>query len=698
MIVFPGRVGFLHQFFEAVVIVSNGAPRGTPLVVRNLSARVRLPDAATPADAADDPLRVAETQAGGRVSRLEIRGLGADNQYGTGDDTARLTPGQSGQATFLLEGLREGLHTVSFDLEGTLEGLPRGPVTVRGEVPGSVLVRDASFAVTFTHPAVVRAGQEYDLAMTLYNSGARDIQGAFAELAHGGVSGAALVGEGDTAAVRRQFPATVRRAGSATVKWRLRATTTGAVTASYVKVGEGVSAGLSLVTGVGDRNVPLSPDSLILPDPVRHLPPGVVEAARALLGQAWGVANAPAGSLPEGVKPIAKQVVIDRAVELGLAGLRVDFGEPVDVSLMTLARDWLGEQQETPDPGFADALRDTRSGFDFYDGLGAQLYERLLAGSPSVSPPSLHGQFADAESPRSPFVSALVTHADGQPTVGARLVDAHGRRTGFGASEGERFGEHTSGASSRVARTDADGVALSTLGQMLTVSRPAVENWTLELTGWSAGAADISLLVPGGAGRAYRQFVWNNVPFGEGTKYRVRFRPESSGGVPALEEYAGGTYRATNMAPTVNVLTEPAPRLVGAVQISEEVLGGGDKYGRLVGLLFSKPLAKAAAETAANYRVGGDTQVGTNAPAETAMPVTVRNARLNFNDRLAILALDSPVGPYVRRDITVGNITDARGVAVDTSSAAAEIEMRVSPRGAPPGGYLTGRVLAADGT
>ena len=28
-------------------------------------------------------------------------------------------------------------------------------------------------------------------------------------------------------------------------------------------------AGLALVTGVGDRNIPLSPDSLILPDPVR---------------------------------------------------------------------------------------------------------------------------------------------------------------------------------------------------------------------------------------------------------------------------------------------------------------------------------------------------------------------------------------------------------------------------------------------
>src|SRR4029078_10631588 len=103
------------------------------------------------------------------------------------------------------------------------------------------------------------------------------------------------------------------------------------------------SAGLSLVTGVGDRNIPLSPDSLILPDPVKHLPPNVVEAARALLSEAWSIANAPSGSLPPGVTKVTKQTVVDRAVELGIAGMRVDFKEPVSISLDTVLRDWPGE-------------------------------------------------------------------------------------------------------------------------------------------------------------------------------------------------------------------------------------------------------------------------------------------------------------------------------------------------------------------
>ena len=329
VIVFPGRVGFLHQFFEAIVIVSNGAPGGTPLVIRNLHAKAKLPDAGTPGVETDDPLRIAETQVAGRVSELDLHGLGPDQKYGTGDDTTTFTPGQAGQATFLLEGLKEGLHTVNFGLEAELDGLPGGTIHVSGEVPGSVLVRDASFAVTFTHPSVVRAGQEYDLAMTVYNSGSTDILGTFARLTPNSISGAELIKNDSADIGKRDFPTTIKRKDSATIKWRLRSNTTGAVTASYVKVGDGVSAGLQLVTGVGDRNVPLSPDSLILPDPVRHLPSGVVEAARALLGQAWSVANAPAGSLPEGVTPITKQAVIDRAVELGIAGIRVDFGEPV---------------------------------------------------------------------------------------------------------------------------------------------------------------------------------------------------------------------------------------------------------------------------------------------------------------------------------------------------------------------------------
>jgi protocatechuate 3,4-dioxygenase beta subunit len=685
VIVFPGRVGFLHQFFEAIVIVSNGAPGNTPLVIRGLRAKAKLPDAGTPGVESDDPLRIAETQVAGRVSELDLHGLGPDQKYGTGDDTTTFTPGQAGQATFLLEGLKEGLHTVNFGLEAELDGLPGGTIHVSGEVPGAVLVRDASFAVTFTHPSVVRAGQEYDLAMTVYNSGSRDILGAFARLTGNSISGAELL-NGDTGT--RQFPTTIKRKDSATVKWRLRSNTTGAVTASYVKVGDDVSAGLQLVTGVGDRNVPLSPDSLILPDPVRHLPPGVVEAARALLGQAWSVANAPAGSLPEGVTPITKQGVIDRAVELGIAGVRVDFGEPASVSLDTLVRDWLGELK--PDAGFADALRATPAGNTFYDAVGAEVGKRLTSATESVSPADFQKEFADTESPRSPFVSALASQAAGPAVLSLSLVDPTGKRVGFGQTEAEaRSVELQSGAALALSGTGA-----SAAGQLALVSNPAEGNWTVAMEGWRDGTVDLSLLYPS-TGRAYRQVNWGGVNITQGVMYRVFFRTESGAGAPTLEAFTDNAWHAVAQGSATDI-SQPAPRLVGAIQVTPDVIPGGDKYGRLVGLLFSKPMLKEQAETIAKYTVGGGQLK--NSTEMVGGPVKVRGANIDYGDRFVFLALDSPIGPYIRRDVTVSTLNDTHNMALTPAPSTRDIDPRVSPQGRPPGAYLTGRVLNADGT
>jgi hypothetical protein len=696
VIVFPGRVGLLHQFFEAIVIVGNGAPNGSPLVIHSLRARAKLPDNGTPADASDDPLRIADTQNGGRVSELDLHGLGPDGRYGTGDDTTTFGPGGSGQATFLLEGLKEGLHPISFDLEAMLEGLPSGPVKVTGEVPGAVLVRDASFAVTFTHPSVVRAGNEYDLGMTIYNSGQTNINGAFAQLPPNGISGAEFAGQ-DTG--RRDFATTIKRGESATVKWRLRANVTGAVTASYVKVGEGVSAGLALVTGVGDRNIPLSPDSLILPEPVRHLPPPVVEAARALLGQAWSIANAPPGSLPQGVTTVNKQTVVDRAVELGIAGMRVDFGEPVSVSLDTVMRDWLGELQESPDPGFADTQRNTRSGFEWFDSVGTEFFQRLNAGASAISALDLHQEFANTELPRSQFISALVTHANGEALVGARFVNAHEEQVGFGPSETERSGDFARGSSLRLSQTDVITGAVTNGGQMLVVSdqgsaNPGSSKWTLELNGWRTGTIDLSLVAPADS-QAYRLYSWSGFQITAGVKYRVRFMPLSLTTL-TIEEYRDGSWQTTNATANATTLNQPAPHVVGVIQVTPSVVAGGDKYGRLVGVLFSKPMAQGPAQTLTRYTIGGGVLKNSNPAQLVGEPIGVKGARIDYGDRFVFMSLNSTVGPYIDRDLSIASMVDARGLTLAATTRS--IVTRVSPEGIPPGGYLTGRVLNADGT
>src|SRR6266404_161104 len=684
VIIFPARVGFLHKFFEAIVIVGNGAPGGTPLVLHSLHASAHLPNNGTPADLSDDPLRIATTQTGGRVSELDLHGLGPDGKYGTGDDTVSFGPGQSGQASFLLEGLKEGLHPIDFDLEAMLEGLPGGPIKVRGEVSGAVLVRDASFAVTFTHPGVVRAGNEYDLGMTIYNSGQTDIHGAFAELARNSISGAELIGQD---AGERQFDTTIKRGESATVKWRLRSNTTGEVTASYVKVGDGISAGLALVTGVGDRNIPLSPDSLILPDPVKQLPSNVVEAARALLGQAWSIANAPPGSLPAGMKPVTKQTVVNRAVELGIAGMRVDFGEQVGVSLDTILRDWLGELQTVPDPGFADTQRNTRSGYEWFDSLGDEFYKRLNAGASSVSPLDLHQEFANTELPRSTFISALVTHANGQPIAGARFVDAKGNRVGFGASVDERDGALAQGSSIRLAHTDIISGASSSVGEMLAVSNPTIDNWTLELNGWQTGSVDISLLAPA-TSQAYSQFVWNGVQITQGGKYRIRFKPLSVTTSPVLEEFKNGSWQLAAVTAAVTPLNQPSPRVVGVIQVTPEVVGGGDKYGRLIGILFSKPMLQDQAQTLSRYKIGGGVLKGLSPAQQVGDPISVTGAKIDYGNRFVFRSLNSTIGPYIDRDLTITSLQDSHRLSLSPSPVTRTITPRVSPDGVPPGAYL----------
>lgn len=43
IIIIPNNIGFLHQYFSALLIVTNGAPNASSLIVKNLTATVTLP-------------------------------------------------------------------------------------------------------------------------------------------------------------------------------------------------------------------------------------------------------------------------------------------------------------------------------------------------------------------------------------------------------------------------------------------------------------------------------------------------------------------------------------------------------------------------------------------------------------------------------------------------------------------------------
>src|SRR5262249_6518614 len=151
----------------------------------------------------------------------------------------------SGNAEYLVEGMREGSHVVEMTMKGTLLGLPVGPVQITGRAAGSVLVRNPTFTLTFTHPETVAAGEPYTLDVTVTNSGQSPANFVSLNLFPRNVSGATIVGS-NTREIESIAPG-----DSASVSFDLISRITGKVTAATLDSTENVSGRFGLKTSVG---------------------------------------------------------------------------------------------------------------------------------------------------------------------------------------------------------------------------------------------------------------------------------------------------------------------------------------------------------------------------------------------------------------------------------------------------------------
>src|SRR5215467_7501035 len=94
VLIIPGDVGFLKQFFSAQLYVSNGVPGGSGLTVHDLTGTIQLPpgdDAVS--GTADDPLSLPNTKDGPEPATKNVMGAGPDGKSGTADDVNNLNPG-----------------------------------------------------------------------------------------------------------------------------------------------------------------------------------------------------------------------------------------------------------------------------------------------------------------------------------------------------------------------------------------------------------------------------------------------------------------------------------------------------------------------------------------------------------------------------------------------------------------------------
>jgi hypothetical protein len=688
VIVIPGDIGFLNQYFSVLLLVSNVAPDGSNLVVSDLQASLVLPPGRDEVvGTGDDPLRMAQTAQGESPRVRAVTQPGSDGRLGTADDIATIAPGETGNAEFLVEGRREGSHVVEMELAGTLHGLPVGPVPIRGRAAGSVLVRNPSFTLTFVHPDTVVAGERYTLDVTVTNTSESPANFVSLSLHEANLAGATLAGP-----PTREIE-TIPPGDSTTVGFDLVARVSGKVTAATLEADGQVQGRFLLKSAVGELGVPLSPESLVLPKEAGALPPPLREAAVALLGKAWSVATAPPAALPKDLVPFSRKIVLDRAVEVAAAGLRVSLHEPVDASAAHLLMEFAGSDyarletlQSSPDD--IPFARDNFIGFDllrrrsvrgdaFAGAVGSLLGPEALAQGAAA----YHLAFAQRVSYRPPHLSVLVLGSGGAaPPVNAVLRDASGQATGPG--ETTKILKQIP-FSDWLRLTDASGTVV---GHLALVTTP-VGDYTIELVPDAhapPGARyTLSLVLPGPDGRL-RQIVYEALEASEiprldptdGEPHRVTFTGASG---------AAGPARLPSATITID---DPPPSVISVVQqIEADVIrceDGGNLYpGRVVAALFSEEVTPASAQD----KAAPEAITAYTAPDNRVVGVALQPGR-----RIVFLALRDPVGPFEPASITFEGIEDLRGQAMPVESRPVEITARDE------GGVVAGRVLRADGT
>ena len=654
LLVIPGNIGFLNQFFSVQVFTENAAPAGSGLSVFNVQARLVLPAGTDRVPgSSDDPLRAARVGASAEARTvLPVRGVGPDGKSGTDDDLLRLKPGEGGTCEFLVEGLREGLHVLDLELTADLEGLAAGVVQVRGTASGSVLVRNPRFSLAFSAPRTVRVQEPYWASVTILNTSEAAANEVSVTLPSSAVSGAELMGE-PTVRLGTLLPGQ-----SGTARFRLKSLRTGRVRFSNLSFGDEVTSGqFRLSMGVDERGVELSPDSLAMPDDALRLSAGLLEAADRVLGQTLSAVTAP--RVPRGVIQPQRPVLRARVLELAEAGQRLRFGDdPVRV-YADLLFDWQGGRFF--DEGFDQILRETDAGWQWREAVASALHDAGgadadMSGILSHLGPDLAGRG-----------EAWVIVSDDIPAASVSVeVDL-----GTGV---------ISGTTSPVPR------ALTYPGPhgswtVLPGGSDPVQRWRLaqSLTSMRVVRLDLGT---NGVGRATELRAGPGVRGGCGVLRGEQLRLDADcDGVSELEVTGVGVE-----------VREAVPRVI-RIQQDPTVLAGRPErpcdppadvlnYGTVLAALFSKPMSAA---------MGGQAPLFVMDDGNVAQSV-----QMQPGGRMALVNLSRGVSAIRPRRMRVGEVTDLRG----NRMTPVEVGVVHEHRGGlwKEGVAVNGRVLRADGS
>lgn len=675
LMVIPGNIGYLNQFFSVMIFTENGAPGGSGLSVHSLQAELILPNGPDQIPGSydlpgDDPLRFART--GPDAVMTNVRPVvqpGADGTPGTADDNGRLQPGESGQAEFLVEGLQEGLHVMDLKLRASLDGLVAGTVAIEGRAAGSVLVRNPKFSMAFCHPRTIRAGEPYEAQVTILNTGQSAANLVSVNLTAASLSGGVLESP-ESVELGTILPGETK-----TATYRIRAQRTGSISFSNLTTSDDSLVGrFRLKMGIDERGVALSPDTIALPSHTEELPAGLLSAAQRVLGQALGTATA--AILPPGVKPVNRSIITTRAIELAEAGQRLRYGDELNRTLLDLLLDWQGGRSF--ESGFDQILRQTDAGREFRAALTEAIFGEPAGWMPWLSDhlPDLAGRgegwtLATA-STSSMAISCLDVAGTQADAASSNIV-----RTLIWSRQDSDLAVAPRSAPLLVQWRTLEAIPGATLTAWLIDGEGQVVEWT-----WNVGET------PAGATFLFDPALSNGVLLtshggASSGSPRLSIPPEAGRNTPGASTNNGLPSLLPGLSRTIDEL--PPEALM--VWQDTEVSNGRpwptclhlpfENYATILAVLFSKPMAAQQVEIDGAFVL--DNGVSNN------------YARLQPGGRVVLLNMRAPLGAIIPRTLSFVGLTDPRGHPLVQASSPVFSE-------ATQGIAARGQVIRADGT
>ena len=351
---------------------------------------------------------------------------------------------------------------------------------------------------------------------------------------------------------------------------------------------------------------------------------------------------------------ITPATVNQRAQELTEAAIRYELSKRIgddgaveelpEALLLTLQDfyfDWLGAGKA--DAGWDRLYRGSRQarlmGVALADVLGREA-EALGIGDLI----ELQAHWADTESYRDGLITIATDGLGASVPVVLSLTDNAGRA--LGGSLDAEAGAHA------IPRADllSFETGVGTRGQFATLLSPQGSVYTGTLKATATGSFDLGVVVPDATGELVH-ITFSAVSVTQGESLDLSIHP---GGDSLVELRRGGEGIAATFE---TVIVDGPPEVLGIVQNADADV---DEFGRVVAVLFDEDVDRQSAEAAINYQLSS-ALIPVIPPPDIADANEVNGAFVQFGERIVLLVLRDPVGPFIDRTVSIEKVLDLEG-------------------------------------